>query len=1290
MESFSQRGATDLYINKCIATLSFIAFFAVFGTCSEKTELFTEIVTDKATPKGVHRLKVNVEALYSEQVSLDLFQFGQHKMVRKRILYPPSGRMFYIGHLQGMKESWAMFSVEGNSLTGKVMINGRVILISDTGNGTYKIRKSASPPTSSCKIMSVDPSNRKTQVFGEENCNLDDGSIIDVLILYTEDASSSSASIQKDINFMIDETNVSYELSGISQRLRLVKTSQVPYVGTCEPASSEVCDAGMDANRLRDGYNELNVAEKLRDIYGADIVCLLVSELNYCGIGRLFTNDLVEFNAEAFSVVKLECGLTNFSFAHEVGHNCGANHARTDETNGVALCEGYPENCVNPHPDCIEGAFCYSFGYHEPTESWRTIMAYDCPSGCPRIQYFSNPDVVNPDDGIPTGIGMQESNAADNALTMNNTSLDISQLRQSLNKNCESRYMTNLEAWNQSSGTFTTSSVVNVINLILFQWCAREYPDGMTLISAGTFTMGCAETDSDCTITEEPKHEVWISPFYISISELKFSEYDAFIESNHILVAGRSLPSDEGWGRGDKPVINVNWWDALAFCNWKSICEGLTPVYYYNGDSLIPSSNWDPALLQIDMSVNGYRLPTEAEWEKAARGIGDERIFPWGDDVPGSGGVYRANYNPNGTFPPDDADGFSFTAPVGTYSTYPSPYGCNDMAGNVGEWVQDWFDPDYYLSSPEIDPLGPSSGSLRVLRGGRWLSAASGLRVSNRDIGMPSEGQDEFGFRICRRSSLSELPIIDTFVASPAEITLGEVSTLSWGTSNAQVVTIVGEIGPFELDGTYSVNPPETTSYMLIATNDWGSISQKLTVAVYPLPIIDSFTASPSNIDPGDQSTLTWQTTSTETVTISNLSGPIPVDGSVNVSPSETTTYSLTALNTLGFPAVEDVTVNVATGPLNETKLLPSDGASGDLFGASVAIDGTTIAVGSPHDEERGSIYIFERDGGGWVESQKLTASDAMIRDRMGTVAILGDLLVAGAPSTTFMGRMGGAYVFRKIGSNWIEEQKLNASDGHSGDKFGTSVAVLNNVIIVGANEHDNGGGSSTQDSGSAYVFEWDGTSWDQTQKLTPAVMTAGDRFGKEIAVEGNILAIGANQNEIGGPNAGSVYIFNRMGGVWSEGQKLIASDTAAINYFGDSIAFEGELLAIGAYNNNSSIGAAYIFDLQAGIWTESQKLVADDAVSGDFFGFSVAANDSQIAVTSLFDDDNGDNSGSAYIYEKVLGLWLEDQKIIGMGTSAGDNLGISASMTNLYLIIGAWYDDENGDDSGAVYVFEL
>lgn len=251
-----------------------------------------------------------------------------------------------------------------------------------------------------------------------------------------------------------------------------------------------------------------------------------------------------------------------------------------------------------------------------------------------------------------------------------------------------------------------------------------EIPDNMAFIQGGSFEMG--DNFGDGESDEKPVHTVTVSDFYLDIHETTFDEYDAFCEAT-----GRSKPDDQGWGRGKRPVISVSWLDAVEYCNWRSRQEGLQEVYTINGTTV--SANWN---------ANGYRLPTEAEWEYAARCRGKKEKWA-GTSEEGALASY-ANYSENSS-----KDGYEYTAPVGSFRA--NSIGLYDMSGNVWEWCWDWYDAGYYEQSKNSrDPKGPDSGSGRVLRGGSWFNGPAYARCANRNLGSPDGRISSDGFRLAR------------------------------------------------------------------------------------------------------------------------------------------------------------------------------------------------------------------------------------------------------------------------------------------------------------------------------------------------------------------------------------------------------------------------------------------------------------------------------------------------------------------------------------------------------------
>jgi formylglycine-generating enzyme required for sulfatase activity len=299
----------------------------------------------------------------------------------------------------------------------------------------------------------------------------------------------------------------------------------------------------------------------------------------------------------------------------------------------------------------------------------------------------------------------------------------------------------------------------------------------MVLVPAGEFAMG--DTFSEGDSSELPIHIVYISPYYIGTHEVTNEQYAdalnwAYTQGGLIAVnggvvyqagSGTDYPYcntdgyDSGscvvWdgstfsvesGRESQPVVHVSWYGAAAYCNWRSAMVG-KPLCY-------DLSTW-----ACNFGVAGYRLPTEAEWEKAARGGVAGHRFPWSDtdNIQHA----RANYNSRweggapyysydtspteGTHPDFTTGVYPYTSPVGYFD--PNDYGLYDMAGNVFEWCNDWYDSSYYDSSPYDDPTGPASGSYRTMRGGSWINWPPSSRCAHRSHPLPDARMYHYGFR---------------------------------------------------------------------------------------------------------------------------------------------------------------------------------------------------------------------------------------------------------------------------------------------------------------------------------------------------------------------------------------------------------------------------------------------------------------------------------------------------------------------------------------------------------------
>ena len=360
-------------------------------------------------------------------------------------------------------------------------------------------------------------------------------------------------------------------------------------------------------------------------------------------------------------------------------------------------------------------------------------------------------------------------------------------------------------------------------------------------------------------------------------------------------------------------------------------------------------------------------------------------------------------------------------------------------------------------------------------------------------------------------------------------------------------------------------------------------------------------------------------------------------------------------------------------------KLTAADAAKDDRFGISVAIDGNTVVVGAYQigSGGPGSAYVFRTSDGGatYAEVAKLTASDATWRDFFGIyVAIDGNTVVIGAHGNDDAGdRSGSVYVFRTTdgGATYVEVAKLTASDGAALDYFGISVAIDGNTVVVGANGDDDAGSNS----GSVYVFRTSdgGATYPQVAKLTAADAATNDNFGRFVAIDGDTVVVGTKYGE-------AAYVFRTTGGAtWVEVARLMAADAAAGDYFGTGVAIDGATVVVGAPNAGNG-GAVYLFLMtdDGATYAQEAKLTAADAASGDYFGGSVAIDGDTVVVGTKYGE-------AAYVFRTTGGAtWVEVARLMAADAAAGDYFGTGVAIDGATVVVGA----PNAGNGGAVYLF--
>ena len=316
------------------------------------------------------------------------------------------------------------------------------------------------------------------------------------------------------------------------------------------------------------------------------------------------------------------------------------------------------------------------------------------------------------------------------------------------------------------------------------------------------------------------------------------------------------------------------------------------------------------------------------------------------------------------------------------------------------------------------------------------------------------------------------------------------------------------------------------------------------------------------------------------------------------------------------------------------------------------------------------------------TETQKLMASDGEDFNHFGeSVSISGDTVIIGDPM--YNNGKGAVYIFEKVNGTWTETAKLLPSDEYYIEYFGFSVSISGDTAIIGA--------PVISGTGSAYIFEKINEVWTQTAALAVSDGSVNDYFGWSVSISGDTAIVGACNGEFDLINAlGSAYIFEKINGTWTQTAKLLAGDEAIDNKFGVSVSVSGNTAIVGDYTDNENgdaSGSAYIFEKVNETWIQTEKLIASDGVETDYFGYSVSIDEDIAIIGAISDNDNGSSSGSAYIFEKKYGSWNQTAKLLASDGSSDDLFGVSVSLSGNKVIIGAsWY---NPSPSNSAYIFE-
>ncbi|WP_349359628.1 Ig-like domain-containing protein [Stappia sp.] len=415
---------------------------------------------------------------------------------------------------------------------------------------------------------------------------------------------------------------------------------------------------------------------------------------------------------------------------------------------------------------------------------------------------------------------------------------------------------------------------------------------------------------------------------------------------------------------------------------------------------------------------------------------------------------------------------------------------------------------------------------------------------------------------------------------------------------------------------------------------------------------------------------------------------------------SATDTFTYTVNDGNGGTSTETVTITV-TGQVEAIKLIASDGDTLDSFGYATAVNDLAVGVvGARGDDDggngAGAVYVYTPNGSQGFDQVKLTASDATAGAAFGystAINTAGTVAVGAFLDGENGYRSGAVYVYEPDGNGGYVETKLMASDGTPQDRFGMGVSINDaGVVAVGASYAM----GAVWETGAVYVYEPNGAGGYDETKLVPSDGWPDDRFGYPTVInDAGVVFVGSRMHNDGaGSDSGAVYLFHPDGAGGYTESKLTASDGTALDYFGVSGGVnDAGTVAVGAYGvdaNGTDAGAIYVYEPDgAGGYIET-RILASDGAAGDNFGWSVAINDDGVIVASgNRNDDAGSNSGSAYVYIPDGTGGYSEVKLTAPDASAGDSFSYSVAINaDGVVMIGATAGDGQQADSGAVYVY--
>lgn len=373
-------------------------------------------------------------------------------------------------------------------------------------------------------------------------------------------------------------------------------------------------------------------------------------------------------------------------------------------------------------------------------------------------------------------------------------------------------------------------------------------------------------------------------------------------------------------------------------------------------------------------------------------------------------------------------------------------------------------------------------------------------------------------------------------------------------------------------------------------------------------------------------------------------------------------------------------------------KLMPHDIREGDEFGVSCAIKGELVVVGAwgsdTNGEDAGAVYVYRRAGSEWIEEQKLVAGDGAPGDYFGAAVVFagGDIAVGAVGGDDVAEDSGSVYVFRHDGERWVEIQKLLPSNASPMDSFGHSLQGNDEVLAVGATYANELG---LRNAGSVFLFRKTDAGWIEQQSIGALYPSQGANFGAAMALSSDSLVVGAPAHDGAGRDSGNANVFASDGETWQDSGVLARSIGVAGDRFGNIVAFLGDELLVGVpraddYSTNGGVVAAFINSGSS--WVESagpQIAPASDAE----FGWSLDVSGARVAVGAPSDSRFGPYHGAAYVFRRGDG-WVLEQELHAPDGAVYDRFGTPVRMWGSYVVVGASEHDERGPNAGAAYVF--